>query len=619
MLPSEEIRKSFLDFFKEKGHKIVPSSSIIPADPTSLFTSAGMQQFVLYLNGSRDVLREFATRQLASCQKCVRTVDIEEVGDDTHHTLFEMLGNWSIGQDRNSGYFKEKAIEYALEFFCDRLKFDKNKLWITFFKGEKEIPADKEAVRIWEKNGIPKERIKGFGSSDNFWGPVSETGPCGPCSEIHYDRGEKFGCSKPGCGPNCPDCSRFVELWNLVFMEYNKVHSSASGKFYYEKLPQKSIDTGIGFERIVSIIQEKDSAYETDLFYPLIKIIEKISQKPYEDNKKNFRILADHLRAVSFMIAQGILPNNLGRGYILRRLLRRIYRTANVLSLPSGWERECIDWIVKKYSGVYPELLSETNDIVIVSSKEYEKFGKAIREGMKFFEKLVSDKLKKKLPKVIKGEEAFSLYETYGFPFEFILQLAEEKGFKVDKEGFLKWSGRHREISRKGAKKKFGGLGIEEITKEGDRIKVTRLHTATHLLQAALRKVLGSQVKQMGSDINPKRLRFDFSFSRKMTPEEIKKTEDLVNKKIKQALKVKEEKMPFKEAINQGALAFFKEKYPEVVSVYSIFDQKTGEVFSKEVCAGPHAKSTKELGKFKIIKEESSSRGVRRIRAVLEQ
>jgi len=615
-MTSEEIRKKFLDFFRERGHKIIPSSSLIPDDPTSLFTSAGMQQLNFYLSGEKDVLQDFGNRHLASCQKCFRTGDIEEVGDETHHTFFEMLGNWSVGEDSKTGYFKEGAIKLALEFFCDVLKLDKNRFWVTIFKGDKDIPRDKEAFLIWQKNGIPKEKIKEFGIEDNFWGPVMDTGPCGPSSEIHYDRGERFGCGKKDCGPNCPNCQRFVELWNLVFMEFKKVKKG--DKYLYEKLPQRNVDTGIGFERLVSFLQGKDSSFETDLFLPLIQEIEKNSIKKYSQEKRNFRIVADHLRASCFLIAEGILPSNLDRGYVLRRILRRIQRVAKILELKNGWETEPVKWLVKKYGEIYPELRGKENDILIVIEKEKEKFEKTLSEGLKYFEKLIKKKIEERKEKVITGKEAFFLYESYGFPLEMVEELAVEKNFKVDKTGFEKAFKKHQEISRSGAGRKFGGVGINQLENKEERQKATRLHTATHLLHSALRKVLGEKVQQMGSDISPERLRFDFSFDRKMTPQEIEKVENLVNQKIKEDLEVKKEEMSLKEALSSGALAFFREKYPEKVSVYTIFNSGTGEVFSKEICGGPHVKKTSELGEFKIKKEESSGAGIRRIRAILE-
>ncbi|HOK35135.1 MAG TPA: alanine--tRNA ligase [Candidatus Pacearchaeota archaeon] len=447
-MKSKDLRQEFLNFFQKRGHKIIPSSSLIPADSTVLFTTAGMQQLSPYLAGEKDPILDFGTRHLASCQKCFRTNDIEEVGDDTHHTFFEMLGNWSIGQDENGEYFKEGATKYALEFFVNELHLNKDKFFITIFKGENNIPKDEESFKIWQKNGIPKERIKEFGK-DNFWGPVSEIGPCGPCSEIHYDRGEKFGCGRPDCGPNCEHCKRFVELWNLVFMEYLK-----DEKGNYQKLPQKNVDTGIGFERLLTILQQKPSAYETDIFLPVIQEIEKLSPQAYKSEPKACRIIVDHLRGASFLISEGIIPSNLDRGYILRRLIRRAVRYARILNLKNNWYQEPIKKIIEIYSEVYPELGRAEEKILTVWENEEEKFSKALINGLKEFEKLIK-KLQKKKKNTISGKEAFYLYQSYGFPIELIEELGREKKFKIDKKGFGKELKHHQEISRTGARKKF--------------------------------------------------------------------------------------------------------------------------------------------------------------------
>lgn len=592
---SSDIRQKFLDFFERKGHKIVPSSSLIPTDPSVLLTTAGMQQFVPYLSGEKDVLEDFGTRHLASVQKCFRTPDIEEVGDDTHHTFFEMLGNWSIGEDPQRGYFKEGAIKLALEFFVKELGLEKNKFWITIFKGEKGVPRDEESLVIWQKYGIPRKKIVEFGLEDNFWGPTSTIGPCGPCSEIHYDRGEKFGCRESGCGPNCQRCDRFIELWNLVFMEYNKEKDGS-----YRKLPQRNVDTGIGFERLVAVLQDKESAYETDLFWFIIRKMEEISGRRYRENKRDFRIIADHIRGAVFLISDGVLPSNVEAGYILRRILRRAMRAGKQLQLPKNFLLPLTQKTIDIYLNIYPELKSCQADILTVLQNEEEKFEKTLEIGIKE----TSQILKKG---DITGEEAFHIYESYGFPLEMIEEMAKEKGKRlINKKGFYRAQKKHQEISRAGVKKKFGGIGV------GATYAATKLHTATHLLHAALREILGEHVKQTGSDITPQRLRFDFTHDRKMTKEEIEKVECLVNQKIKDNLEVKKTEMRYQEAIDSGALAFFKEKYPEKVTVYSINN------FSREVCAGPHVHRTSELGRFKIKKEESSGAGIRRIRAVLE-
>jgi alanyl-tRNA synthetase len=591
---SQEIRNIFLDFFKKKGHQVVPSSSLVPVDKSVLLTSAGMQQFIPYLSGKKDPLKDFGSRHLTSIQKCFRTIDLDQVGDDTHNTFFEMLGNWSIGQDPQKGYFKEGAIALALEFFEKELGWDKNNFYITVFKGAENISPDHESLEIWQKNGIPRERIKEFGLKDNFW-IAGNTGPCGPCSEIHYDRGEKYGCGNKNCGPNCPYCQRFVEIWNLVFMEYEKKEDGS-----YLKLPQKNVDTGVGFERLVALLQKKDSVFETDLFLEVINKIEEISQKKYQAEKRNFRIIADHVRGAVFLIADKVLPSNIGTGYILRRVLRRAMRYGKILDLPKDFLIPLGEEIIKKYEKNYPQLRVKQSEIITVIQKEQEKFSQTLEKGLKEFSKLTA------LNKKISGAEAFNLYQSYGFPFEFTEELAQEKGFKIDKKAFIKAATAHQEISRAGAEAKFGGIGHE-----ADK-QAIKFHTATHLLHRALREVLGEHVQQMGSDINSQRLRFDFSHPAKMTAEEIKKVEEIVNQKIKEDLKVVKELKSYQQAIDSGALAFFKEKYPVQVTVYSIGN------FSKEICAGPHVDSTLELGNFKIIKEASSGAGVRRIKAILE-
>ncbi len=597
---STELRDKFLDYFKKKGHKIVKSSSLLPTDPSVLLTTAGMQQFSLYLSGKKDPLEDFQGRHLVSCQKCFRTGDIEEIGDDTHHTFFEMLGNWSIGQDDN-GYFKEGAIDFAMDFLVNELGLDSSKFYITVFKGEDGIEKDEEAVNIWMNHGIAREKIIECSKKDNFWGPVSDIGPCGPCSEIHYDRGEEYGCGRPDCGPNCDYCKRVVEIWNLVFMQYNR-----NERGEYELLNQTNIDTGIGFERLLSVLNGKNSAYETDVFADMIKRIEEVSGKKYEENEIAFRIIADHARSAIFLAGDGIEPSNVGQGYILRRIIRRAVRYSRMI----GVERDMGlgQYVVKKYGEVYPELKENEDHIFEVISKEEEKFEKTIKAGLSVLEKLLEEGQEK-----ISGEKAFDLYQSYGFPLELTEEIASEKGFEIDKSGFNEALKKHQELSRAGAEKKFGGVG-KDAGEEG-----AKLHTATHLLHAALRRVLGENVQQMGSDINIERLRFDFSHHQKMTPEELKAVEDMVNEKIREDLEIMKEEMSLAEALGAGALAFFKEKYPEKVKVWTALDPKSGECFSKEICAGPHVNRTGELGKFKIIKEESSSAGVRRIKAVVNK
>ncbi len=622
-LSAGKLRQKFLDFFENRRHKVVPSSSLLPpsGDTSVLFTTAGMQQFSLYLSGEKDVLEDFGTRHLISCQKCFRSDDIEEVGDDTHNTFFEMLGNWSIGQDKDGNYFKEGAIKYALEFFVDELGLDKNRFYITIFRGNKNISKDEESEKIWLENGIPKERIKEFGEEDNLWGPVGEIGVCGPNSEIHYDRGEEFGCGRKDCGPNCSKCQRFVELWNLVFMQYHrkiknqksKIKTSQEPLYEYVALPQKNVDTGIGFERLLAVLQGKSSAYETDLFWPVIQEIEKISSKKYNEEKKIFRILADHLRAAAFLISEGVLPSNLTQGYVLRRILRRSIRYAKVLNLPKDWYVSLVKKISEIYGEVYSQVRTKETDIITVIQKEEEKFAKTLEKGLKEF-KVQSSKFKVQnqnlKSKTIPGEIVFDLYQSYGFPLEMTKELAEEENLKINESGFLKEFKKHQEISRAGAKKKFKG-GLADVREE-----TIKLHTAAHLLLESLRRVLGNHVYQKGSNINAERLRFDFSHPDKLTDEEKQKVEDLVNEQIQKNLPVSFKEMALEDAKKIGAMGVFEAKYGKKVKVYTI--GKGDNVFSREICGGPHVKNTSELGKFKIKKEQSSGAGVRRIKAVLD-
>ena len=522
---SKEIRDSFLNFFREKNHKIIPSVSLISPDPSVLFTTAGMQPLGPYLAGKKDPLKDFGTRHLASCQKCFRTNDIDEVGDNTHHTFFEMLGNWSIGVDKNGNYFKEGAIQLALDFLIKRLNLNLERISITFFQGDQSVPEDKEAFLLWQKYGIPKERIRPMGKKDNFWGPVGKEGPCGPCSEIYYLK----------------DNSQEVEIWNLVFMEY---YQKLDGSL--KKLSQTNIDTGIGFERLVAVLQNKESSFETDLFDFLTPPLQEVSQKDYQNQKREFRIIMDHLRALSFLIADGVLPSNLGQGYILRRIFRRAMRYFFLLNISTKKIPFLISLIIENYGDVWPELKEKKEFILKVIEQEEEKFSRVFKKGMELILREI-DSLKKKSERKIPGKIVFDFYQNYGFPFELTQEIAKENGLLVSKEEFDQCFREHQEISRKSMEKKFGGHGLKdekEFNFEAEKIK--KLHTATHLLHAALRKVLGESVSQQGSDITPERLRFDFSFSRKLTQEELKKVEDLVNQKIKERLVVQKEKKKLK-------------------------------------------------------------------------
>ena len=565
-MTSKELRKKFLDFFEKKGHRVVPSSSLIPTDPSVLFTTAGMQQFKPYYLGEKSPYGPNVT----SCQKCFRTSDIEEVGDNRHLTFLEMLGNFSFGD-----YFKEEAIKLALEFLIANCKLQIDQLKFTYFKGDKEVPGDIESKRIWLKLGIPENKIVGMGREDNFWGPTGLEGPCGPTTEIYA--GE-------------------LEIWNLVFNEYYQ-----DGKRSLVPLKQKGVDTGMGLERLAMVSQGKSSVYETDLFEPIIREITK------PGNAKAERIISDHIKSSVFLISEGILPSNVERGYVLRRILRRMIRFGKLLNLPKDFFISLVQKTIEIYGDIYPEVKSKETDILTVIQNEGEKFEKTLESGLKQFEKISTKG-------DISGIDAFHLYDTYGFPVELTQELAKEKELGVDKKGFEQAFKKHQEISRAGAEKKFSGIGKEAS------YEATKLHTTTHLLHAALREILGTHVKQMGSDITSQRLRFDFSHPKKLTEEEIKKIEEIVNQKIKENLEIKKTEMPSKQAIESGALAFFKEKYPEKVTVYNIGNPSdpSGQVFSKEICAGPHVNRTSELGHFKIVKEESIGVGKRRIRAILK-
>lgn len=574
-MTSKEIRNKFLRFFEKKGHKIVPSSSLLSTDPSVLFTTAGMQQFKEYFLGKPSL---YGNRVISS-QKCFRTSDIEEVGDTTHLTFLEMLGNFSFGD-----YFKKESIEWALEFLTKNCKLKKEKLWITVFEGDKEIREDEESREIWKELGFPKEKIHGFSREDNFWGPTGEEGPCGSTTEIHYELSKKPCSLGKKCLPNCK-CGRFIELWNLVFNEF---YQDRDRKL--TPLKQKGVDTGMGLERLAMVIQKKPSVFETDLF----------SSMP---QNRAERIIADHIKGSVFLASEGIIPSNVEQGYVLRRILRRAIRYGKILKMPKNFLIPLAQKVIEIYKEVYPEVKSKETDILTVIQDEEEKFAKTLERGLK---DTVSEVTR---AGQLTGDIAFNLYESKGVPLEVSKEIALEENVKISDNlemEFKEASKRHQEISRAGAEKKFGGVGRDAGLEE------VKLHTVTHLMHQALRQVLGDHVKQMGSDITSQRLRFDFSHSGKMTEQEINKVEEIVNRKIKQDLEVKKQEMSYKDAMKSGALAFFKEKYPERVSVYFIGS------FSREICAGPHVKRTSELGIFKIKKEESSGAGIRRLRAILE-
>ena len=579
-----EIRNKYLKFFKEHGHAIIPSAPVIPEnDPSVLFTTAGMQPLVPYLLGEK---HPEGTR-LTDYQKCVRTNDIDEVGDNRHLTYFEMLGNWSLGD-----YFKEESIAMSYEFLTKELGIPNEKLSVTCFAGDEDCARDTVAYECWKKAGIPDERIYFFGKDDNWWIAVEE-GPCGPDTEMFYDTG-KPKCS-PECNPAC-DCGKYVEIWNNVFMEFYK------DKNGYRKLEQKNVDTGLGLERMTMLLQGKKTPYEIEIFAPVMKKIEELQKV---DSIESRRIITEHLRSSMMIINDGGRPSNVDRGYILRRLLRRMTRHMNKLEIDLNKMPEIIDVSIASLKELYPELEKNKETIKQVIIAEKDKFTKTLQKGEKEFEK-VSTRVKENGKKVIDAQTVFNLYETYGFPPEMTEELAKEEGLEVDMKNYQKLFEEHQAKSRMGSEAKFkGGLastGEMEV----------KYHTATHLLNAALKKVLGDHVHQKGSNITSERLRFDFSHGAKMTDEEKKKVEDLVNEYIKQDIKVERLEMKKDEAIALGAEAMFLEKYGDEVTVYKIGD------VSLELCGGPHVSRTGELGTFKIKKEEASSSGVRRIKAILE-
>ena len=627
-MKSREIRKRYLEFFKSKKHVIIPSASLIPKnDPTTLFVGSGMQPLVPYLLGKK---HPQGTR-LTNSQKSFRAEDIEEVGDNRHTTFFEMLGNWSLGD-----YFKKEQLSWYFEFLTNELKIDVQRLYVTVFRGNKDIgiDKDKESVEIWkklftdagieakdvdfsEKKGMQNGRVFYYDETKNWWSRsgipqnMPEGEPGGPDSEVFYDLGKSLKRHEESqwkdlpCHVNC-DCGRFIEIGNSVFMEYVKTEKG------FEKLKQKNVDFGGGLERTALAVQGKDNVFETDLFLNVINEIKKLSGgKEYRDNMKPFEIIADHVKGTVFLASEGITPSNTERGYILRRLIRRAIRFGKLIGMPKNFLIPLARQVVEIYKDDYPEVNLNKDTILIIIEKEEEKFEKTLNKGL--------DELKKEIIKIKKvgvkslhgdlGEIAFYFFETFGFPLEQFLEEIKNEfihNSQEVKKSFEQAFKKHQEISRAGAEKKFGGVGKEA------GYEATKLHTATHLLHQALREILGDHVKQMGSDITHERLRFDFSHPEKMTDDEIKRVEDLVNQKIKEDLEVKKQEMNYSDAVKFGALAFFKEKYPDKVIVYSI------NKFSKEICAGPHIKKTSELGSFKIIKEKSVGAGARRIRAVIE-
>ncbi|MBR2302446.1 MAG: alanine--tRNA ligase [Clostridia bacterium] len=589
---SKELRSLYLNFFNEKGHAIIRSASLIPEnDPTVLFTTAGMHPLTPYLLGQKHP----AGNRLTDVQKCVRTGDIDEVGDASHCTFFEMLGNWSLGD-----YFKKEAITWSFEFLTSEkyLNIPVERLAVSVFAGDEDAPRDDESAQIWMSCGLKPEQIYYLPKKNNWWGPAGVTGPCGPDTEMFFDTG------KPACGDNCGpqcDCGKYLEIWNDVFMQYNKKEDGT-----FEPLKQKNVDTGMGLERTVCVINGLKSVYETDVFAGAIECIENLSGKKYgesDDVTKAMRIIADHVRTATFMLGDqiGVTPSNVDQGYVLRRLIRRAIRFMRQLGIQKGEMVKLAMHYVDFYQEVYTELVDNRQKIHDELNKEEDKFSKALDQGIKEFERVVA----RLNGTVIDGQTAFRLYDTFGFPIEMTTEFAAEKGLTVDIEGFQAKFAEHQKKSQLGSEQRFKG-GLADHSE-----KTTKLHTATHLLQAALRKVLGDEVAQKGSNITEERLRFDFSFSRPMTKEEVAEAQRLVNEAIQAKMPISCAEMTVEQAKEQGAIGLFGDKYGEIVKVYTMGD------FSKEICGGPHAENTGDLGTFVITKEQSSSSGVRRIKAEL--
>jgi len=592
-MTSNELRTKYLEYFKKNGHKIIPSASLIPEnDPTVLFNTAGMQSLVPYLLGQK---HPEGTR-LADAQKCIRTGDIDEVGDDTHLTFFEMLGNWSLGD-----YGKEEAIKFSFEFLTQELKIPLDRFAVSCFAGDNDAPKDEESAKIWENLGVKKERITFLGKKDNWWGPAGKTGPCGPDTEMFYWKPN----DKPAPESFDAEDKNWVEIWNDVFMQYVKDENGN-----YVEATQKNVDTGMGLERTLAVLNGKETVYQTDLFVPITKKVRELAgiectkDNPCSvEHKKPIRIVADHLKAATFIIGddKGVSPSNVGQGYIARRLIRRAVRFGKKLGIEKkNWTKEIAKVVIEMYKDVYPELEKNKQFIIDELTKEEEKFELTLEKGLKEFEKL--DK--------ISGKDAFDLYQTYGFPIEITEELAKEKGITIDVEEFEKELEKHQELSRTASAGMFKG-GLADNSEQ-----TTKLHTAAHLMLAGLRKVLGDDVYQKGSNITAERLRFDFSHKEKVSSGELNDVENFVNDIIKKDLPVVCQEMSLEDAKKLNAMGVFESKYGQMVKVYTIGEGDN--VVSREICGGPHIDRTGVLGHFKILKEESSSSGVRRIKAILE-
>ena len=586
-MKSTELRQKFLKFFQDKGHKIIPSVSLVPPQnvelaPTQrvLFTTAGMHPLVPYLLGEPHPQGQ----RLVSVQKCLRTDDIDEVGDSVHNTFFEMLGNWSLND-----YWKEEAISWSFNFLINHLKLDSKRIYISVFAGDNDAPFDQESFNIWRKLGVPEDHIFKYAKDQNWWGPIGESGPCGPDTEMFYDMDPAKGKADPAQNPD-----RFVEIWNDVFMEYDR---QPDGSF--KPLKQKNVDTGMGLERMLAVLNNTPSIYETDVFLPLSKQIEDLSTK---FSLKSARIIADHIRASVFLIADGVIPSNMERGYVARRLIRRAIRHASLIKIKQDFLEDLAKTTIKIFGDFYPHLEKFKDSIVEELIKEEIKFKKALTSGIREFEKIKGD---------ITSRAAFDLYQNFGFPIELTTELATEFGKKVDTHGFKKELQKHQELSKLSGQKSKGGLAARTQN-------TIKLHSSTHLLHQALRDVLGSHIHQTGSHITDERLRFDFSHHQKMAQDQIREVENLVNQKIKDNLTVYQKNMPKEKAQELGAIGLFEQKYGDLVSVYYIgLTDKLKKAYSKEFCGGPHVKTTREIGNFKIIKEESAGSGIRRIYATI--
>lgn len=584
---ANEIRIKFLEFFKKRGHAVIPPAPLIPEnDPTVLFTTAGMHPLVPYLLGERHPLG----RRLCNFQKCLRTDDIEEVGDATHLTFFEMLGNWSLGD-----YFKREAIEWSFQFLTQELGLDPENLAISVFRGDKDVPRDTESFEIWLGLGIPKERIVFLGREDNWWGPAGQTGPCGPDTEMFYWTG-------PGPAPKIfdPNNDLWVEIWNDVFMQYNKTQE---GKF--EVLRQKNVDTGMGLERITFVVQGKENVFQSELFQPLFQQLRSFNYSKglsERATERYERIISDHLKAATFLLAEDLLPSNIEQGYVLRRLIRRAVTYGYLLGVEPPFVSKIAKTVIEIYQDAYPYLPEKQNFIIKEIEREEQGFVQTLAQALKRFNNLVKGK------NYLSGKQIFDLYQSFGLPFEITQELAKEKGIEIDEGGFRKELEHHKRLSRQATEERFKA-GLADHSE-----KTIQNHSLTHLLHSALREILGPDVKQRGSNITSERLRFDFSWAKPLTSQQIKKVEDWVNDKIKREVEVKMEEMDKDQALKSGALALFPEKYPQKVKVYTMFDPQTGKVVSKEVCSGPHVeKLRREIGTFKIIKQASVGRGIRRV------